>query len=119
MYVNRHKNKQQINTHHDARKSKQSKHVKNAPLFLERQIFVFESKDSACPWGREVTLIRQNDVRENKPFYGQNYEREAIKVRNNPSCVLISGKPRVKSREALSTGEWIGFLYAWFRLVTG
>ena len=54
-----------------------------------------------------------------KPLYGQNYEHDAIKVRNISSRVLISGKPRVKSREALSTGEWIGFLYAWFRLVTG
>ena len=54
-----------------------------------------------------------------KPFYGQNYEQDAIKVRNIPSCVLISGKPRVKTRKALSTGEWIGFLYAWLRLVTG
>ena len=54
-----------------------------------------------------------------KPFYGQNYELDAIKVRNIPSCVLISDKPRVKTREALSTGEWIGLLYAWFWLVTG
>ena len=54
-----------------------------------------------------------------KPFYDQNYEQDAIKVRNIPSCVLISGKPRVKTREALSTGEWIGLLYVRFRLVTG
>ena len=54
-----------------------------------------------------------------KPSYGQNYEHDVIKVRDIPSCVLISGKPRVKTRKALSTGEWIGFLYAWFRLVTG
>ena len=54
-----------------------------------------------------------------KPFYGQNYEQDAIEVRNIPSCVLSSGKPRVKIREALSTGEWIGLLYAWFRLVIG
>ena len=54
-----------------------------------------------------------------KSFYGQNYEHDATKVRNIPSCVLISGKPHVKTRETLSTGEWIGFLYAWFRLVTG
>ena len=47
-----------------------------------------------------------------KPSYGQNYEHDAIKVRDIPSYVLISGKPRVKTREALSTGEWIGFLYA-------
>ena len=53
------------------------------------------------------------------PFYGQNYEHDAIKVRDIPSCVLISGKPRVKTREALSMGERIGFLYVWFRLVTG
>ena len=52
-----------------------------------------------------------------KPFYGQNYEQDAIKVRNIPSCVLILGKSRVKTRKALSTGEWIGLLYAWFRLV--
>ena len=52
-------------------------------------------------------------------FYGQNYEHDAIKVRNIPSCVLISGKPRVKTRLALSTGEWIDLLYAWFRLVIG
>ena len=52
-----------------------------------------------------------------KPFYGQDYEHDAIKVRNIPSCVLISGKPRARTREALSTGEWIGLLYAWFRLV--
>ena len=51
--------------------------------------------------------------------YGQNYEHDVIKVRDIPSCVLISGKSQVKTREALSTGEWIGFLYAWFRLVTG
>ena len=54
-----------------------------------------------------------------KLFYDQNYEHDAIKMRNIPSCVLISGKPRVKTREALSTGEWIGLLYAWFRLVIG
>ena len=54
-----------------------------------------------------------------KPFYGQNNEQDAIKMRNIPSCILILGKPRVKTREALSTGEWIGLLYAWFRLVTG
>ena len=54
-----------------------------------------------------------------KPFYGQNYEHDAIKVRDIPSCVLISGKPRVKNHEALSMGERIGLLYAWFRLVTG
>ena len=54
-----------------------------------------------------------------KPSYGQNYEHDVIKVRDIPSCVLISGRPRVKTREALSTGEWIGFLYAWFWLVTG
>ena len=54
-----------------------------------------------------------------KPFYSQNYEQDAIKVRNIPSCVLISGKPWVKTREALSTGEWIGLLYAWFQLVIG
>ena len=54
-----------------------------------------------------------------KPLYGQNYEHDAIMVRDIPSCVLILGKPRVKTREALSMGEWIGFLYAWFWLVTG
>ena len=54
-----------------------------------------------------------------KPSYGQNYEHDAIKVRDIPSCVLISGRPRVKTREALSTGEWTSFLYAWFRLITG
>ena len=54
-----------------------------------------------------------------KSFYGQNYEHDAIKVRDIPSCVLISGKPRVKTREALSMGERIGLLYAWFRLVFG
>ena len=52
-----------------------------------------------------------------KPFYGQNYEHDAIKVRNIPSCVLISGKPRVKTREALFTGKWIDLLDAWFQLV--
>ena len=54
-----------------------------------------------------------------KPFYNSSYEQDAIKVRNIPSCVLYSGRPLVKTREALSTGEWIGFLYAWFRLVIG
>ena len=54
-----------------------------------------------------------------KPSYGQNYEHDAIKARDIPSCVLISGRPREKTREALFMGEWIGFLYAWFRLVTG
>ena len=49
-----------------------------------------------------------------KPFYDQNYEQDAIKVRNIPSCVLFPDRPRVKTREALSTGEWIGFLYARF-----
>ena len=52
-----------------------------------------------------------------KPFYSQNYEQDAIKVRNIPSCVLISGKPWVKTREALFTGKWIGLLHAWFHLV--
>ena len=54
-----------------------------------------------------------------KPSYGQNYEHDAIKARDIPLCVLISGRSWVKTREALSIGEWIGFLYAWFRLVTG
>ena len=54
-----------------------------------------------------------------KPSYGQNYEHDATKARDIPSCVLISGRPRVTTCEALSMGEWIGFLYAWFRLVTG
>ena len=54
-----------------------------------------------------------------KSFYGQNYEHDAIKVRNIPSCVLISDKPRVKTREALSMGKRIGLLNAWFQLVTG
>ena len=36
------------------------------PFILERQIFVFEIKDSACPRGREVILILQKNVRENK-----------------------------------------------------
>ena len=54
-----------------------------------------------------------------KPFYDQNYKHDAIKVRNIPSCVLSSGRPRVKTREALSTGKWIGLLHAWFRLVIG
>ena len=54
-----------------------------------------------------------------KQFYGQNYEHDAIKVRNIPSCVLISGKSRVKTREALSMSEWIGLLHAGFRLVIG
>ena len=52
-----------------------------------------------------------------KPFYGQNYEHDAIKVRNIPSCVLILDKPQVRTRETLSTGEWVSLLYAWFRLV--
>ena len=52
-----------------------------------------------------------------KPSYGQNYEHDAIKVRDFPSCVLILGKPRVKIREALSMGELMGLLCAWFRLV--
>ena len=52
-----------------------------------------------------------------KSFYDQNYEHDAIKVRNIPLCVLITGKPQVKTREALSRGEWIGLLYAWFQLV--
>ena len=54
-----------------------------------------------------------------KPFYGQNYEQDAIKVRNIPSCVLSSSRPRMKTREALSTGKWIGLLHAWFWLVIG
>ena len=66
MNANKHKKKQRINTHHDAKKSKICKHVENASLFLEQQIFVFESEDNACPRGKEVTLIRQKDVRENK-----------------------------------------------------
>ena len=52
-----------------------------------------------------------------KPSYGQNYEHDAIKVRDIPSCVLLSGRPRVKTREALSMGERIGLLHAWFRIV--
>ena len=43
-------------------------------------------------------------VRTKSP-YGQNHEHDVIKVRDIPSCVLISGKPRVKTREALSMGE--------------
>ena len=54
-----------------------------------------------------------------KPFYSQNYEQDVIKVKNIPSCVLYSGRSRVKTREALSTGKWIGLLHAWFRLVIG
>ena len=54
-----------------------------------------------------------------KLSYGQNYEHDAIKARDIASCALISGRPQVKTRGALSIGEWIGFLYAWFRLVIG
>ena len=54
-----------------------------------------------------------------KPFYSQNYEQDAIKVRNIPSCVLSSGRPRVKTHEALFAGKWIGLLHAWFWLVIG
>ena len=54
-----------------------------------------------------------------KPFYDQKYEHDAINVRDIPSCVLISSKPQVKTREALSTSKWIGLLYAWFWLVIG
>ena len=54
-----------------------------------------------------------------KPFYSQNYEQNAIKVRNISSCVLIPGKSQVKTRKVLSMGERIGLLYAWFRLVIG
>ena len=54
-----------------------------------------------------------------KPSYGQSYKHDAIKVRDISSCVLISGKPQVTTREALSMGERIGLLYAWFRLVSG
>ena len=59
MNANKHKNKQRINTHYDARKSKRCKHIENAPLFLEQQIFIFESEDSACPRGREVIVDAQ------------------------------------------------------------
>ena len=52
-----------------------------------------------------------------EPLYGRNYEWNVEKVRNIPSCVLSSGRPRVKTCEALSTGKWIGLLYAWFQLV--
>ena len=52
-----------------------------------------------------------------KPFYDKNHEQDAIKVRNIPSCALSLGRPWVKTREALSTGEWIGLLYARFWLV--
>ena len=54
-----------------------------------------------------------------KSFYSRNYEHDAINVRNISSCVLISGKSQVKTREVLSMGERIGLLYAWFRLVIG
>ena len=33
MNANRHKKKQRMNTHHDAKRSKKCKHVKNAPYF--------------------------------------------------------------------------------------
>ena len=66
MNAKKHNNRQRINTHHDAKKGKRCKHIENAPLFLEQQIFVFESKDSACPRGKEVILTRQKDVRENQ-----------------------------------------------------
>ena len=39
-------------------KVKNANMLKMPPYFLERQIFVFEREDSACPLGREVTLIR-------------------------------------------------------------
>ena len=39
-------------------KVKDAKMLKMPPLFLKQQIFVFENEDSACPQGREVTLIR-------------------------------------------------------------
>ena len=68
--------------------------------------------------GSHLNTAKRMFVRK-KPFCGQNYEQDAIKVRNIPSCVLISGKLRVKTHKALSTGEWIGLLYAWFRLVIG
>ena len=53
-----------------------------------------------------------------KPLYGQNHEYNVVKVRNIPSCVLISRiTSLVKTREALPMGELIGSLYAWLRLV--
>ena len=48
------------------KEGKRCKHIENAHLFLEQQIFVFENEDSTCPWGREAILIRQKDVRENQ-----------------------------------------------------
>ena len=66
MNANKYKNKQQINTHHNARKNKRCKYVKNAALFWNDKFLFFENKDSACPWGKEVILIRRKDVRENK-----------------------------------------------------
>ena len=47
-------------------KVKDANMLKMPLIFLEQQIFIFESKDSACPRGREVTLIRKKDVHENK-----------------------------------------------------
>ena len=52
-----------------------------------------------------------------KPLYDLNYEWNAVRVRNIPSCVLSSGISWVKTREALLMGKLIGSLYAWFRLV--
>ena len=52
-----------------------------------------------------------------KSLYGLNYERNAVRVRNIPSCVLSSGISWVKTREALPMSELIGSLYARFRLI--
>ena len=47
-------------------KVKNANMLKMPFIFLEQQIFIFESEDSACPRDREVNLIRQKNVRENK-----------------------------------------------------
>ena len=52
-----------------------------------------------------------------KPLYNLKYEQNAVRVRNILSCVLSSGILQwVRTREALPIVEWIGSLYAWFRL---
>ena len=52
-----------------------------------------------------------------KSLYGLNYERNTVRIRNIPSCVLSSDISRVKTCEALPMGELIGSLYIWLRLV--
>ena len=88
------------------KESKRCKHIENAPLLsLKNKLSFLKTGTVHVHGAGKSSYYGKRMFVRTKPPYGQNHEHDAIKVRDIPSCVLISSKPQVKTREALSTGE--------------